>query len=162
VPTSSSSSRSTISTMSVGSDDSESSDLTSYYCLDCDTRHELSSDASPFVCGVKYSSDEESIDKENDVVALTTMQVAHRQSASSSTLKRESRSLRVSTPHAPTSSDDEMARPAAATPIALSLSPGKSGMRLVMPWSTTPASLSEYRQAPSTLITLFSRRTALG
>jgi hypothetical protein len=47
--------------MSVGSDDSESSDLTSYYCLDCDTRHELGSDASPFVCGIKYSSDKESI-----------------------------------------------------------------------------------------------------
>jgi hypothetical protein len=45
-------------TMSVRSDDSESSDLTLFYCIDCDTRHELGSDAPPFVCGVKYSSDE--------------------------------------------------------------------------------------------------------
>jgi hypothetical protein len=44
--------------MSIGSDDSESSDLTSFYCTGCDTRHELGSDAPPFVCGVKYSSDE--------------------------------------------------------------------------------------------------------
>jgi hypothetical protein len=51
----------TMTTMSIGSDDSVSSDLTSYYCFDCDTRHEFGSDASPFVCGIKYSSDKESI-----------------------------------------------------------------------------------------------------
>nr|XP_051222189.1 uncharacterized protein LOC127340486 [Lolium perenne] len=76
---SSSSSRRTMSTMSVGSDDSDSSDLTSYYCLDCDTRHELGSEASPFVCGIKYSSDEESTDEYNDPTPMTTMQAAHHQ-----------------------------------------------------------------------------------
>jgi hypothetical protein len=59
-------SRCTMSTMSVGSDGSGSSDLTSYYCLDCDTRHELGSDASAFVCGIKYSSNGESTDEHNN------------------------------------------------------------------------------------------------
>ena len=62
-PTSSpsTSSRRSTSSMSVGSDDSASSDLTSYYCLNCDTRHGLGSDDTPFVCSARYSSDEESI-----------------------------------------------------------------------------------------------------
>jgi hypothetical protein len=68
-----------MSTMFVGSDDSGSSDLTSYYCLDCDTRHEIGSEASPFVCGIKYSSDEESIDEYTDAAPLTRMQAAHHQ-----------------------------------------------------------------------------------
>jgi hypothetical protein len=42
---SASSSRHTSATMSVGYDDSESSDLTSYYCIGCDSRHELGSGA---------------------------------------------------------------------------------------------------------------------
>ena len=62
--------------MSVGSDDSGSSDLTSYYCLNCDTRHELGSDASPFVCSAKYSSDEESID---NIAPIAAARAAHHQ-----------------------------------------------------------------------------------
>jgi hypothetical protein len=65
--------------MYVGSDDSELSDLTSYYCLDYDTRHELDSDAPPFVCGIKYSSDEKSIGKHNDTIPLTVERLAHHQ-----------------------------------------------------------------------------------
>jgi hypothetical protein len=61
--------------MSVGSDNFGSSDLTSYYCLNCDSRHELELDASPFVCDIKYSSDEEL----GNIVPLNTMQAAHQQ-----------------------------------------------------------------------------------
>ena len=39
-----------LSTLSDGSSDLTSSDLTSYYCIDCDTRHDLGSDATPYVC----------------------------------------------------------------------------------------------------------------
>jgi hypothetical protein len=46
---SASSCRRNTSTVSVGFDDSESSDLTSYYCTSCDCRHELASDA-PLLC----------------------------------------------------------------------------------------------------------------
>jgi hypothetical protein len=56
--------------MTVGSDDSGSSDLTSYYCFDCDTKHELGSDTAPFVCGIEYSSDRESIGKHNVSLAV--------------------------------------------------------------------------------------------
>jgi hypothetical protein len=62
--------------MSVGSDDSGSSDLTSYYCLNCDTRNRLGSDASPFACSTKYSSDEESI---GNVTPIAATQAAHHQ-----------------------------------------------------------------------------------
>jgi hypothetical protein len=48
--------------MSVGSDDSGSSDLTSYYYLNYDTRHGLGSDDTPFVYSAKYSFDKQSID----------------------------------------------------------------------------------------------------
>jgi hypothetical protein len=48
--------------MSVGSDDSGSSDPTSYYCNNCDTRHELGSKDTPFIYNAGYSSDGESID----------------------------------------------------------------------------------------------------
>jgi hypothetical protein len=47
--------------MSVGSDDSGSSDLTSYYFLNCDTGHGQGSKDTPFVCSAGCSSDEESI-----------------------------------------------------------------------------------------------------
>jgi hypothetical protein len=65
--------------MSVGSDDSGSSDLTSYYCIGCDTWDELGPDAPPFVCGVKYSSDEESIGNDNDIIRLPAARVARYQ-----------------------------------------------------------------------------------
>jgi hypothetical protein len=48
--------------MSVGSDDSGSSDPTSYYCDNCDTWHVLGSEDTPFICSAGYSSDGESID----------------------------------------------------------------------------------------------------
>jgi hypothetical protein len=32
-------------------------DLTAYYCLECDVRHDLGPDAAPFVCGTYYSND---------------------------------------------------------------------------------------------------------
>jgi hypothetical protein len=65
--------------MSIGSDDSESSDLTSYYSMGCDTRHELGSDAPPFVCDVKYSSDEESINNHGDIIPLSVARLARYQ-----------------------------------------------------------------------------------
>jgi hypothetical protein len=65
--------------MSIRSDDSESLDLTSYYCIDYDTRHELGSDAPPFVCGIKYSSNEESIGRHGDIIPLTVARMARYQ-----------------------------------------------------------------------------------
>ncbi|KAK1613855.1 hypothetical protein QYE76_019372 [Lolium multiflorum] len=73
---SSSSSRCTMSSMTVGSDDSRSSDLMSYYCLNCDTRLDLGSDASPFICSAKYSSDKGSID---NVIPIAATRAAHHQ-----------------------------------------------------------------------------------
>jgi hypothetical protein len=68
-----------MSTLSIEYDDSESSDLMSYYCLDCDTRNELGFDTPPFVCGTVYSSDEESISKRNDNILLSAARPAQRQ-----------------------------------------------------------------------------------
>jgi hypothetical protein len=65
--------------MPVGSDDSESSDLTSYYCIDCDTRNELGSDALPFVCGIKYSCNDERIGNHGEIIPLSAAQLAHYQ-----------------------------------------------------------------------------------
>jgi hypothetical protein len=65
--------------MSVRSYDSESSDLTSYYCIDYDTRHELRSDAPPFACVVEYSSNKESIGKLGDIIPLSTTRLAQYQ-----------------------------------------------------------------------------------
>jgi hypothetical protein len=41
--------------------------------------HELGSDTPPFVCGIKYSSDKESTDKNDDIIALTVAQLARYQ-----------------------------------------------------------------------------------
>ncbi|KAK1628815.1 hypothetical protein QYE76_003130 [Lolium multiflorum] len=49
------------SSMSVGSDDPASSELTSYYCMNCDTRHGLGSSDTPFICNAYYSSGEDII-----------------------------------------------------------------------------------------------------
>jgi hypothetical protein len=65
--------------MSVGSDDSEYSDVTSYCCINCDTRHELGSDAPPLVCDTKYFSDEESIDNCDNIIPLPTARLARYQ-----------------------------------------------------------------------------------
>jgi hypothetical protein len=62
--------------MSVGSDDSASFDLTAYYCLNCDTKHGLGLDDTPFVCNARYSSDEESID---NIARAATWRVMHHQ-----------------------------------------------------------------------------------
>jgi hypothetical protein len=51
----------------------------SYYCLDCDNRHELISDAPPFVCGIKYSSNKESIGHHGDIIPLSTRWLAQYQ-----------------------------------------------------------------------------------
>jgi hypothetical protein len=77
-PASSSSplSRHTMSSMSVGSDDSGSSDLTLYYCLNCDTRNGLGLDDLTFVSSTKYSSDEESIE---NITPLAATRAARRQ-----------------------------------------------------------------------------------
>ncbi|KAK1610947.1 hypothetical protein QYE76_034620 [Lolium multiflorum] len=50
------------SSMSVGSDDPASSEMTSYYCLHCDTRHELGSNDTLFICNAQYSSGEDIVD----------------------------------------------------------------------------------------------------
>jgi hypothetical protein len=67
--------RQSISSMSVGFDDSMSSALTSYYCSNCDTWHGLGSDDTPFVCSANYSSDEESID--SGAARTATWKVTH-------------------------------------------------------------------------------------
>jgi hypothetical protein len=53
-----------------------SSDPTSYYCLNCDTRHGLGSDDTPFICSGNYSSGEESID---NIARRATWRVTHHQ-----------------------------------------------------------------------------------
>ena len=58
----------TSSELSVGSDDSASSDLTSYYCLDCDVRHELGSDAEPFICDSNYLTANDDIRGMHDIM----------------------------------------------------------------------------------------------
>ncbi|KAK1609540.1 hypothetical protein QYE76_033213 [Lolium multiflorum] len=64
------------SSMSVGSDDPTSSELTSYYCLNCDARHGLGSSDTPFICNAQYSSGEDSVDS---IVQGTTRRTAHHQ-----------------------------------------------------------------------------------
>jgi hypothetical protein len=64
---------------SVRSDDSGCSDLTSYYFLDCDIKHELGSDALPFVSGIKYSSDEESVGNNGDITRVPASHLPHYQ-----------------------------------------------------------------------------------
>jgi hypothetical protein len=48
--------------MSVGSDNPAPSEMTSYYCLNYDTRHGLGSSDTPFICSAQYSSGEDSVD----------------------------------------------------------------------------------------------------
>jgi hypothetical protein len=50
--------------------------MTSYYNLNCDSRHGLGSDDTPFVCSANYSSGEESIDS---VARTTTWRTVHHQ-----------------------------------------------------------------------------------
>ncbi|KAK1664329.1 hypothetical protein QYE76_052488 [Lolium multiflorum] len=64
------------SSMSVGSDDPASSELTSYYCLNCDARHGLGSSDTPFICNAQYSSGEDSVDS---IARGTTRRSAHHQ-----------------------------------------------------------------------------------
>jgi hypothetical protein len=103
--------------------------MTSYYFLDCDTIHELGSDASPFVCDVKYSSDEENTD---NVVPLATMQAAHHQIY---IIINPQMGAEISTgEHTPRANDERRRDGEVATmPTTLSLSLGKSGMRLATP-----------------------------
>ncbi|KAK1685641.1 hypothetical protein QYE76_046489 [Lolium multiflorum] len=67
---------STASSMSVGSDDPASSEMTSYYCLHCDARHGLGSSDTPFICNAQYSSGEDSV---GSIVQDTTRRTAHHQ-----------------------------------------------------------------------------------
>ena len=60
----------TFSELSVGSDNSASSDLTSYYCLDCDVRHELGSDAEPFICDSNYFNINDDIRGMHDIMRV--------------------------------------------------------------------------------------------
>ena len=64
------------SSMSVGSDNPASTEMTSYYCLNCDTRHGLGSSVTPFICGAQYSSGEDSVD---NVVKEVTWRTARHQ-----------------------------------------------------------------------------------
>ena len=50
--------------------------MTSYYCSNCDTRHGLGSDDTPFVCSARYSSGEESID---NAARTATWRMTHHQ-----------------------------------------------------------------------------------
>ena len=69
----------TFSELSVGSDDSASSDLTSYYCLDCDVRHELGSDAEPFICDSNYFNINDDIRGMHDIVRAPAAMLARHQ-----------------------------------------------------------------------------------
>ncbi|KAK1665874.1 hypothetical protein QYE76_054033 [Lolium multiflorum] len=64
------------SSMSVGSDEPMSSELTSYYCSNCDARHGLGSSDTPFICNARYSSGEDSV---GSIVPRTTRRTAHHQ-----------------------------------------------------------------------------------
>jgi hypothetical protein len=64
------------SSMSVGSDNPAPSEMTSYYCLNCDTRHGLGSSDTPFICSAQYSSGEDSVDI---IVKEVTWKAAHHQ-----------------------------------------------------------------------------------
>ncbi|KAK1695964.1 hypothetical protein QYE76_012661 [Lolium multiflorum] len=63
--------------MSVGSDNPATSELTSYYCMNCDTRHGLGSSDTPFICNAYYSSGEDSIDSitQGDTRRVAPLQV---------------------------------------------------------------------------------------
>ena len=69
----------TFSELSVGSDDSASSDLTSYYCLDCDVRHELGTDAEPFICDSNYFTANDDIHGMHDIVRAPAAMLARYQ-----------------------------------------------------------------------------------
>ncbi|KAK1669328.1 hypothetical protein QYE76_057487 [Lolium multiflorum] len=64
------------SSMSVGSDDPASSELTSYYCSNCDARHGLGSSDTPFICNARYSSGEDSV---GSIARRATRRSAHHQ-----------------------------------------------------------------------------------
>ena len=63
----------TFSTLSVGSDDSGSSDLTSYYCIDYDTRYDLGPGATPYVCEPNRPSNNNDI---GDIHTITRVPAA--------------------------------------------------------------------------------------
>ena len=69
----------TVSELSVGSDDSASSDLTSYYCLDCDVRHDLGSDADPFIYDSNYFATNDDIRGMHDIVRAPAATLARYQ-----------------------------------------------------------------------------------
>ncbi|KAK1695364.1 hypothetical protein QYE76_012061 [Lolium multiflorum] len=64
------------SSMSVGSDEPTSSELTSYYCSNCDARHGLGSSDTPFICNARYSSGEDSV---GSIARRATRRTAHHQ-----------------------------------------------------------------------------------
>ncbi|KAK1629247.1 hypothetical protein QYE76_003562 [Lolium multiflorum] len=64
------------SSMSVGSDEPTSSELTSYYCSNCDARHGLGSSDTPFICNARYSSGEDSV---GSIARKATRRTAHHQ-----------------------------------------------------------------------------------
>ncbi|KAK1686410.1 hypothetical protein QYE76_047258 [Lolium multiflorum] len=64
------------SSMSVGSDEPMSSELTSYYCSNCDARHGLGSSDTPFICNAQYSSGEDSV---GSIARRATRRTAHHQ-----------------------------------------------------------------------------------
>ncbi|KAK1695929.1 hypothetical protein QYE76_012626 [Lolium multiflorum] len=64
------------SSMLVGSDEPMSSELTSYYCSNCDARHGLGSSDTPFICNAQYSSGEDSV---GSIARRTTRRTAHHQ-----------------------------------------------------------------------------------
>ncbi|KAK1695348.1 hypothetical protein QYE76_012045 [Lolium multiflorum] len=64
------------SSMSVGSDEPTSSELTSYYWSNCDARHGLGSSDTPFICNARYSSGEDSV---GNIARGTTRRTAHHQ-----------------------------------------------------------------------------------
>ncbi|KAK1649711.1 hypothetical protein QYE76_067516 [Lolium multiflorum] len=62
--------------MSVGSDEPTSSELTSYYCSNCDARHGLGTSDTPFICNARYSSGEDSV---GSIARRATRRTAHHQ-----------------------------------------------------------------------------------
>jgi hypothetical protein len=116
--------------MSVGSDDSGSSDLTSYYFLNCDTGHGQGSKDTPFVCSAGCSSDEESI-------GSIARQPPGRRPVTmfmiSSIMSRETKPRRANASRALIVVDVATLRPSPVMMIVLTPSLEKSGRFLAMP-----------------------------
>ena len=129
------------SSMSVGSDDPASSELTSYYCMNCDTRHGLGSSDTPFICNAYYSSGEDSIGSitQGDTRRVAPLQVYVANRGDEDRTPRSSRRASFENSASNNNSDHTIAEEewAAAKPAVLNDTP--------LPAGTTVGTLNAYR-----------------